>query len=120
MSILLPESQQPSKAEIERVFDELENEELIRAEIEQEKWDRKAKDEEDDKKAAIIQEFTGVPMVGPERSYVLGAFDKLKTAERMELPQLAAVMRGRMRKNQSGQLHVTLAALANFLKAMGL
>ena len=120
MSILGPESPSTSKAEIEKVFDELENEELIKAELEQEEQERTAKEQEESEQASVIQEHMGISLDGPERGYVLGAFQKLRAAERMELPQLAAVMRGRMKKNHSGQLHATLRALTTFLESMGL
>lgn len=116
MSALPPVSPSPSKSTIERLFDEIQNEEMLREEQEANEAQTKIDDEE----ASVLEDQMRLPIVGPDRAYVLGAFRQLQRAEGMALPQLAAVMRGRLVKNNAGKMINSLKELANLLRALGL
>ena len=116
MSVLPPANPSPSKSTIERLFDEIHNEEMLREEEEM----NAAQTQIDDEEASVIQDQMRLPVTGPDRAYVLGAFRKLQRAEGMALPQLAAVMRGRLVKNNAGKMINSLKELANLLRALGL
>jgi len=104
---------------MEHVFDELESTETLSAELEAYNQQESKKKEEDRTREGIIQDTFGFPPIGPERPYVMGAFEKLSKAEQVDFQQATVMMAARMKK-AFGKIQKSLKALAAFLKSSGL